>query len=177
MAALSPQSGIARELETESERERERETKLKFAFFCRHFRFCFFSSLCTLLTIFIMFCILFCSLGHFIIIFLSLLFCVCQFLRRLAMFKRHPHPQCLPVSVSSSSLSVLAIALASQNCWSWITKVNWADTDIDTRWGYSGVCASWYTHYHFLYGVISFWVPLCFILSIFFWVFPFSIFS
>lgn len=135
------------------------------------------------------------GLGHFIIIFCVAFVLhhrrcddddddVCQFLRRLAMLKRHPHPQCLPV-LSVHSLSVLAIALASQNrcswswSWRWITSEKRADTDTKS---YSGVCrlqCTIHTHIIFVYSVISSFgsTVLDSVFFLFFLLFPFSIFQ
>lgn len=75
-------------------------------FFLSPLSFFFFSSF-FFSHIFILYSLLCSAWAILLLFFVSLLFCtivddVCQFLRRLAMLKRHPHPQCLPVSCPST---------------------------------------------------------------------------
>lgn len=112
MAALPPQSGIARELETDG------DTKLKFAFFCRHFRFCFFCFCFFFVLFMILYYILYSLLlawPFYYYIFVAF-YAVWQCLNDMHIRSVCQSPCCLPSASSSvHSLSVLAIALASQN--------------------------------------------------------------
>lgn len=140
MAALPPQSGIARELETETDRDRDRD-EVEVRIFLSPLSF-----------LFLLFLFLLCTVHDFVLysVFsaarLAILLYFCRFLRRLAMFKRQPHPQCLPVSLlpplclfclhPCTPYPSWLLHLLPRICCSWITKVNWADTatDTDTCW-------------------------------------------